>query len=158
MVATSVVEGASSWYCRSFNTTVDLMCEARYGGLFRGIQPLGDYRPEYGSTVTSLFMLYVGVHILLFWRTDVQMLMLVGSTFFVNGWSAFVSHGTGNELASIVDRWSFVFTACARSLPARPQRNASSGDAMPPPCPAVPRHPAATNVAHASGCTEHRAV
>ena len=98
---------------------VDYHCEARYGGLFRGLQPAGQYLPEIGSTASSLFIIFVGLHMLLAWRMDAQMVTFIAACFVVNGWAALLSHASGMAEAAIIDRWSLLATswaACAFML------------------------------------------
>ena len=80
---------------------VDIMCERFHHGRY----------PEVYSTASAIFIVVCGAHMLLYWRTEIQMMSVVGSCFVVNGWSAMVSHATGNATASIIDRWSLVVTA-----------------------------------------------
>jgi len=82
------------------NYYTDMMCEGKTSGGY----------PEVGSTITSLVIIWCGVHMLLFWRTESQLLLLIGASFFVNGWSALLSHATGDATSAIIDRWSLVLT------------------------------------------------
>ena len=77
------------------------MCEGKRSGGY----------PELGSTITSAAMMWSGAHMLLFWRTEAQLLSLIGASFVVNGWSAMISHAGGGVEASAIDRWSMIFTA-----------------------------------------------
>ena len=79
----------------------DMMCEGKRSGGY----------PEVGSTVTSLIIMWCGIHMLLFWRTDAQLLLVIGASFVANGWSAMIAHASGDATASIIDRWSLVLTA-----------------------------------------------
>lgn len=89
------------------------VCEGKYGGLVLGILPCGHY-PEVISAITSLFILWCGIHMLLFFRSSSYALTIVAASFAVNGWSAFVSHILPYEdyfVVAIVDRLSIMWTA-----------------------------------------------
>jgi len=104
----------------------NVMCEGRYGGLLLGILDCGEY-PEVLSGVTAVFIMWCGLHMLLFFRCDSYALALIAASFFVNGLSASISHlllegsihdawdapGSFNtdEVTAIVDRMSLLFTA-----------------------------------------------
>ena len=59
-------------------------------------------------------------HMLFFFRTDSYAVIIIGASYFVNGWSSLVSHASTDEIIpSIIDRWSIVWTgwlACAFTL------------------------------------------
>ena len=72
-------------------------CEVKWGGIFRGMKPRhtpGVYLPEWGSMCSAVFILYCGLHMLIFWMHDSGFLKLVATMFCVNGFSSFFFHMT----------------------------------------------------------------
>ena len=74
------------------------MCEAKYGGLFRGVTTeAGAQYPEIGSSISAVFIAVVGIHMLVFWSHDSALLHAIAATIFVNGWSSFGYHSSNDR-------------------------------------------------------------
>lgn len=86
-------------------------CEVRFGGIFRGMQPPTCVLPEWGSMCSAVFIIYCGMHILLFWVHDSAMLRLIAAMFCVNGIASFFYHMTALRSWGESDGNSMVFLA-----------------------------------------------
>ena len=92
-------------------------CEAKFGGLFRagdpvcpgGICPESVYLPEWGSTLSAVFIVYCGMHMLYFWVHDSAMLRLIASMFCVNGVASFFYHMTNLRSWGLTDGNTMLF-------------------------------------------------
>jgi hypothetical protein len=86
-------------------------CEVRFGGIFRSWKPLpaGVYLPEWGSMISAAFILYCGLHMLLFWIHDSALLKLVAAMFCVNGIASFFYHMTALPSWGAADGNSMLF-------------------------------------------------
>ena len=85
-------------------------CEGKYGSVFGGMrsQPVDKFLPEWGSMCSALFILYCGLHMLIFWVHDSAMLKLIATFFCVNGISSFFYHMTGLKRWLLADGNSMV--------------------------------------------------
>jgi hypothetical protein len=71
-------------------------CEVRWGGLFRGHADVrGAYFPEIGSIISAPWISFFGLHMLLFWRHDSNLLHMICGIFMVNGIGSFLFHYSG---------------------------------------------------------------
>jgi hypothetical protein len=88
-------------------------CEGRYGGAFHGggLQPLGAWFPEYLNSLTSCFIVFVGLHMLLFNQHDSQLLKVVAAHFALNGMASFLYHWTGYDSALTIDGYTMMNAA-----------------------------------------------
>lgn len=86
-------------------------CEAKWGGIFRGKQEEGVYLPEIGSCLSSLFIIWMGCHMLIFWVHPSGLLRHISSTFVVNGVSSFIYHYTNYKSWLHIDGMSMLFVA-----------------------------------------------
>lgn len=66
---------------------------------------------EITSGVSALVIVGCGMHMLVFWRTDSQTLLLISSLFLVNGIASVVSHLTLLPMWAVADRWSMLIVA-----------------------------------------------
>ena len=88
----------------------DVLCEAKYGGLFRGLQPRGEYFPEIGSVFSALFIIWCGIHMLIFWTHESIFFRFLAALFVVNGWSSFGYHYGKDPICGFIDKLSMLFT------------------------------------------------
>ena len=59
-----------------------VLCEAKYGGLFRmAIYSAGAYFPEVGSVISAVFIIWCGVHMMIFWTHESVFLRLLSAMF-----------------------------------------------------------------------------
>lgn len=74
-----------------------VFCEAKYGGLFRGFvsNVSSSYFPEIGSVVSAPLISWLGLHMLLFWDHDSNLLFMISALFVVNGVGSFLFHYNG---------------------------------------------------------------
>ena len=86
----------------------ELLCEEKYGGLFRGVGPAGKYFPAYGSAISAWVIVLCGLHMLFFWVHDSTFLKLIAAMFFVNGWSSFGYHAFEDEMCGSIDKLSML--------------------------------------------------
>ena len=88
------------------------LCEAKYGGLFRGVSYTpGSRYPEIGSCVSAVFISVVGAHMLVFWNHESALLHVVATTIFINGWSSFAYHYSNDRTTGFIDKLSMLFAA-----------------------------------------------
>ena len=87
-------------------------CEAKWGGLFRGIQEeRGVYLPEITNCISAIFIIFMGSHMLIFWVHPSGLLRLISATFVINGVSSFMYHYTNLTSWSHIDGMSMLFIA-----------------------------------------------
>lgn len=67
-------------------------CEVKWGGIFRGLTPPTCVLPEWGSMCSATFIIYCGMHLLLFWVHDSAMLRLIATMFCINGIASWFYH------------------------------------------------------------------
>jgi len=74
-----------------------IFCEAKYGGLFRGFvsNRSASYFPEYGAAVSAPAISVFGLHMLLFWQHDSNLLLMISALFVINGIGSFLFHYSG---------------------------------------------------------------
>lgn len=64
--------------------------------------------PEYLNSCTSLFIVFVGLHMLLFNQHDSQLLKVVAAQFALNGGASFLYHWTGYDSALAIDGFTMM--------------------------------------------------
>ena len=72
------------------------------------MQPLGIYLPEHLNAYTGCFIMWCGLHMLLFWQHDDLALKVVAALFCVNGGASFLYHFTGYDSALAVDGFTMM--------------------------------------------------
>lgn len=87
-------------------------CEARWGGIFRGkYVEEGIYLPEIGNCISSIFIIFMGIHMLIFWIHPSGLLRLISATFVINGISSFLYHYTNRSSWLHIDGTTMLFIA-----------------------------------------------
>lgn len=83
----------------------ELFCEGRWG-ITNEIK--GQYLPEWGNSISALFISLIGIIQLYNWNHDSIIIRLCSAMFFVNGWSSFLNHYTGYVWWSLIDGQSMI--------------------------------------------------
>ena len=105
-------------------------CEAKYGSVFRMIADRTDVVrvgpafdpnlgavnpdplfPEWGSVISAGFIMWCGLHMLLFWQHESTLLHVVESLVVVNGFSAAIAHWSGYASWHRIDSNSMMLTS-----------------------------------------------
>ena len=85
-------------------------CEGRHGGVFSGViaPVLNQEHTEWSSVLTSPFIFFCGLHMLLTWKHDDGLIMLISTLFALNGLAAGLAHLVGTSNWHNVDSHSML--------------------------------------------------
>lgn len=85
-------------------------CEGRHGGIFSGVfaPVLNQEHTEWASVLTSPFIFFCGLHMLLTWKHDDGLIMLISTLFALNGLAAGLAHLVGTSNWHNVDSHSML--------------------------------------------------
>lgn len=86
-------------------------CERRFGGLLNHHDHDGNHGPEILNTITSAFIVFVGVYEIAFWNHQSAFIRLLCAMVIINGWSAAVRHYADVPFCAVLDGITMVIGA-----------------------------------------------